>query len=453
MKRILLFGISLLAGVGMIFATSETVYLKNGSVIKGKIIEEIPGETVKIETKDGNVFVYHTDEVEKIEHEEKSSNTENFAKQFSFGLNTGIITADGSTIIPLEATFTKRWHKYFGAGIGVGVDFPTGSGSPLIPLFVDVKGYLPLASTSILPFLDLKLGYVFNTEGTETIGSGKNKVEVKPNNFTLFSLMPGVRIPISRTVDIDFALGYEMYAPSEGGSTSNMFGARIGFNFHKAVGPGKPKVVIPTRDTGFIFGLEGYGGTDLGVNLLFGYRLSKKLTAVFGFGAGSHIGGMDLPAKIAYYRDDTYIGEQDSSDEYRAWYTGLSFFLRGEYRFTTNKFSPFVSLDLGYATNPAKPKEDDAAWHGIPVPDWNGFFTRPAVGISWRCTNNSYLKLAAGYKFTAGFGSTEGYRGGSGRFEGNYYNEAIEIVSSKTINDFNISLTWERTFGLFSKKK
>lgn len=455
MKRILLFGISLLASAGIIFATSETVYLKNGSVIKGKIIEMVPDESVKIETKDGNVFVYQADEVEKIEQTEKAGNTENIPKQFSFGVLSGIGVGDGATIIPLEFTFTRRWHKYFGAGIGVGVDFPTGDGKPLIPIFADVKGYLPLSSTSILPFLDMRLGYVINTQGEQTVGSGKYKVEVPQINYTLFSLMPGVRIPVSRTVDLDFALGYEMYAPSESGyATSNMFGARIGFNFHKAVGEGKPKVVIPTRDTGFIFGLGGYGGTDAGVNLLLGYRLSKKLTAVFGFGMGGHIGEMELPASNMYYNGDTYLGEDASTTEYSVWYVGFNFFLRGEYRFNTNKFSPFVSLDLGYTNNPSMPNGDDAPWKDLDeTPDWRGFFTRPAVGISWRCTNNSYLKLAAGYKFIAGFGSAERTRSYGGVYDGSICTKVVEKVSAKTINDFNISLTWERTFGLFSKNK
>lgn len=455
MKRILLFGVSLLASVGMIFATSETVYLKNGSVIKGKIIEQVPDESVKIETKDGNVFVYRADEVDKIEHDEPTVNhSENWAKQFSFGLLSGISVGEGSTMIPLELTFTKRWHKYFGAGIGLGLDFPTSEGKPLIPIFVDVKGYLPLASTSILPFLNLRLGYAINTQGAQTVGSGKFKVEVPRINYTIFSLMPGVRIPLSRTTDLDFALGYEMYAPSESGfKTSNLFGARIGFNFHKAVGPDKPKVVIPTRDTGFIFGLEGYGGTDLGLNLLLGYRLSKKLSAVFGFGMGAQIGGIEMPANILYYNGDNYIGEEDSSTDYSAGYVGYNFFLRGEYRFTTNKFSPFVSLDLGYSNNLSKPDHADAPWKNLDdAPDWRGFFTRPAVGISWRCTNNSYLKLAAGYKFVAGYGGAEATQDRSGNFDGNYYNKIVEKVSAKTINDFNISLTWERTFGLFSRK-
>jgi len=47
----------------------DVVYLKNGSVLKGQIIEQIPGEIIKLQTKDGNLFVFQVDEVEKIKRE------------------------------------------------------------------------------------------------------------------------------------------------------------------------------------------------------------------------------------------------------------------------------------------------------------------------------------------------------------------------------------------------
>lgn len=47
----------------------EVVYLKNGSIIRGMIIEQIPNVSLKIQTRDGNVFVYKMEEVEKITKE------------------------------------------------------------------------------------------------------------------------------------------------------------------------------------------------------------------------------------------------------------------------------------------------------------------------------------------------------------------------------------------------
>ena len=47
----------------------DVVYLKNGSIIRGMIIEQIPNVSLKIQTKDSNVFVFKMEEIEKITKE------------------------------------------------------------------------------------------------------------------------------------------------------------------------------------------------------------------------------------------------------------------------------------------------------------------------------------------------------------------------------------------------
>ena len=47
----------------------DVVHLKNGSIIKGQIVELVPNEKVRIETSDGSVFVFPMDEVIRIEGE------------------------------------------------------------------------------------------------------------------------------------------------------------------------------------------------------------------------------------------------------------------------------------------------------------------------------------------------------------------------------------------------
>lgn len=48
---------------------SDIIYLKNGSIIRGLIIEQIPNTSIKIQTKDGNIFNFKIDEIEKISKE------------------------------------------------------------------------------------------------------------------------------------------------------------------------------------------------------------------------------------------------------------------------------------------------------------------------------------------------------------------------------------------------
>ena len=47
----------------------DVIHLKNGGLIRGTIIEQIPGESLKIQTRDGNEFVYTMNEIAKMSKE------------------------------------------------------------------------------------------------------------------------------------------------------------------------------------------------------------------------------------------------------------------------------------------------------------------------------------------------------------------------------------------------
>lgn len=72
MKKLLI-SLTLLTFVLSAFAQGnyqDVVHLKNGSIIKGIIIEQVPSKQLKIETADGSVFVYQMDEIEKMAKEQ-----------------------------------------------------------------------------------------------------------------------------------------------------------------------------------------------------------------------------------------------------------------------------------------------------------------------------------------------------------------------------------------------
>ena len=47
-------------------ARADVVHLDDGSIIQGSVLEVIPGETLKIQTADGSVYVYGMDEVTRV---------------------------------------------------------------------------------------------------------------------------------------------------------------------------------------------------------------------------------------------------------------------------------------------------------------------------------------------------------------------------------------------------
>jgi opacity protein-like surface antigen len=62
----------------------DVVYLKNGSILRGIIIEQVPNESIKLQTADGNIYVYQTNEIEKIT---KETIVKQSRKQFVYGDN------------------------------------------------------------------------------------------------------------------------------------------------------------------------------------------------------------------------------------------------------------------------------------------------------------------------------------------------------------------------------
>ena len=105
--NVLILGIVVLSALGSnVFAdTIDVVYLKNGSIIKGIVIETIPNETIKIETADGSIFVYPFDEVERMIKEEvvgKKSTTKVKLKSVGtarlISLTTGLFVLGGGQL-------------------------------------------------------------------------------------------------------------------------------------------------------------------------------------------------------------------------------------------------------------------------------------------------------------------------------------------------------------------
>lgn len=163
----------------------EVVYLKNGSIIRGDIIEQVPNESLKIKTVDGSVFAYKMEEVIKITKEPyvssvSSSSTEVFnvddesygwekAPRYrgfigdSYIFHTGDIeqdriflwTSHGCQIIP-----------YLYAGVGVGVNYwlesDYYSDAYSVPVFAHVRGELhKVLRKNFSPYVDMKIGYSF----------------------------------------------------------------------------------------------------------------------------------------------------------------------------------------------------------------------------------------------------------------------------------------------------
>lgn len=79
---------------------ADEIHLQNGSVLKGRIVEEEPGKTLTFETGDGNRLVYPIGDVKKIVRGGVQLRTPlyNASRVSYYSLNLGIGTNFGSSI-------------------------------------------------------------------------------------------------------------------------------------------------------------------------------------------------------------------------------------------------------------------------------------------------------------------------------------------------------------------
>ena len=142
---------------------NETVELKNGSILKGKI-KEYNEEQVKLEQKDGSLLVFSRADVKAINQFKPQLDTKGYYGRGSAGLLGGPESASVSFQIVQGYAFSPRWQ----AGAGFGFEFIQ---NPYVPAFLE--GQFNLMKTRSTPFVRAMAGYnvplIFDDTKLETI--------------------------------------------------------------------------------------------------------------------------------------------------------------------------------------------------------------------------------------------------------------------------------------------
>ena len=220
MKRIVLS--LLLAFGGIVFCMAqemqEVVYLKNGSIIRGTVIEQVPGKSLKIQTNDGSIFAYEMSEVEKITKEQGTSyrqrggqRVEQGGRQgrngssildgngvqrgyrgfFDIGYTVGTGDWDDTNRVEFATSHGYQFNPYFYAGLGVGVNYYHQAEIWEIPIFADLR--VDILNNWITPYVDFRIGYsVYDATGF------------------YMSPMVGCRFDFGGPVALNFGIGYTM---------------------------------------------------------------------------------------------------------------------------------------------------------------------------------------------------------------------------------------------------
>lgn len=91
--------------------TIDVVELKNGSVLRGTILEQVPNESLKLKTADGSLFVYRMDEVVKITRETAQNPLDEKPDMSKYGGTFGLgvaIGGGGLVGFPIRSYVTKN---------------------------------------------------------------------------------------------------------------------------------------------------------------------------------------------------------------------------------------------------------------------------------------------------------------------------------------------------------
>jgi len=210
----------------------DVVYLKNGSIIRGTIIEQVPNVSLKIETADKSVMVYKMDEIEKISKEPilntnpKSGSSSGVKPGYCGILNIGYgfgIGESSKGINSLNLDFINGFQlfPYFSVGLGTGVKvwfIKDITEKPIfIPAFVNLRGHF--LKGNISPYLGIDLGYCWEVSPI-TQGLG-----------LLFSPTLGVSFKVGEMSRINLGTGYSMIRISKADETASMWNFNFGVSF------------------------------------------------------------------------------------------------------------------------------------------------------------------------------------------------------------------------------
>jgi len=143
---------------------TDHVYLKSGSVIRGKILEIEPVDHVKIEDMCGNIWYYKIAEVEKITSEpfesvkRKDQATIGFDAGFANMTSIGFLVGSSynSQVAPFSLLMVNGYRTPYDlfAGIGTGIEFFSSS---YMPFFLDLR--YDLIGTDVVPYVLAKGGW------------------------------------------------------------------------------------------------------------------------------------------------------------------------------------------------------------------------------------------------------------------------------------------------------
>lgn len=146
----------------------EVVYLKNGSIIRGVVIEQVPNVSLKIKTADGSIFAYPMSEVERITKEmpsryknyEEIRSGKNRLKGYKGFVDAGFtfdVSDYDANKFELSTSHGYQFNNHFFVGGGLALNYYTDLDLFSVPIFTNFRANF--MNQKITPYGDIKMGY------------------------------------------------------------------------------------------------------------------------------------------------------------------------------------------------------------------------------------------------------------------------------------------------------
>ncbi len=200
------------------FAQSENldyVYLKNGSLFKGEIVEYQDGGQLHLKLDNERTFIFEDKNIKRIVqggtykiHKDKSFKPYNFKEKgmyyfFAGNINGGssAFQNEGTAGLGIQAAAGYQLNRWLGAGLGIGMDYYyPGSGERFMPVFAEVRGYL--RQKNVAPYYSVQTGYGF------TFVDEDRAMEDSQGGIYLYPAL-GLRCGASDNANFTIDIGYK----------------------------------------------------------------------------------------------------------------------------------------------------------------------------------------------------------------------------------------------------
>ncbi len=232
--------------------TPDILYLKDGSMIRGTLIESIAGSHVRFKNLEGDVRQYPMSEVDRTKVAGKNNRPALELKGigYSHSTNVGLMVGGGSYRAQSGPSFQTingiRIGQHWSTGVGTGIeDFGYGA---QIPIFAHGR-YTPFKGV-ISPYIDAMVGYSLSLTKPYTYYYDDIFRDDKNKGGTTAGIGAGVRFMAGPRFGVTVGMGYRFqrlerhytntwwdgsatrYYPVDEVTNVNRVELRFGFTFH-----------------------------------------------------------------------------------------------------------------------------------------------------------------------------------------------------------------------------